>query len=73
AQYPVHSTEREGLVMAADLAMYQAKSMGRNQTAAFSNDIRDGRGSDPYQLCLLLHAADMSTIEAMAAAVDAKG
>ena len=73
AQYPIHSAEREGLIMAADLAMYQAKSMGRNRTVAFSNDIREDKSSDPYKLYLLLHATDMSTIEAMAAAVDAKG
>lgn len=73
AQYPIHSAEREGLIMAADLAMYQAKSMGRNRSVAFSNEIRDDRDNDPYKIYLLLHATDVSTIEAMAAAVDAKG
>jgi len=73
AQYPIHSIEREGLVMAADLAMYQAKSMGRNRSAAFSTDIRDDKSTDPYKLYVLLHATDMSTIKAIAAAVDAKG
>lgn len=73
AQYPIHSAEREGLIMAADLAMYQAKSMGRNRAVAFSNEIREDKNPDPYKLYLLLHATDMSTIEAMAAAVDAKG
>lgn len=73
AQYPIHSTEREGLIMAADLAMYQAKSMGRNRSVAFSSELREDKSTDPYKLYLLLHATDMSTIEAMAAAVDAKG
>ena len=73
AEYPVHSTEREGLIMAADLAMYQAKSLGGNKTATFSSDTRADGSADPYKLYLLLHAMDMSTIEAMAAAVDAKG
>ena len=72
AQYPIHSAEPEGLIMAADLAMYQSKSMGRNMTTAFSRDIKSDKGNDPYKLYLLLHATDMSTIEAMAAAVDAK-
>lgn len=73
AQYPIHSSEREGLIMAADLAMYQAKSMGRNRAVAYTNDIQTEENPDPYKLYLLLHAKDISTIEAMAAAVDAKG
>lgn len=72
AQFPIHSSEPEGLIMAADLAMYQSKSMGRNMTTAFSSDTRTERDRDPYRLYLLLHASDMSTIEAMAAAVDTK-
>ena len=72
SQYPIHSSEPEGLLMAADMAMYQSKSMGRNRTTLYSNDSRIDRESDPYKLYLLLHATDMSTIEAMAAAVDAK-
>jgi len=73
AQYPIHSSEREGLIMAADLAMYQSKSTGRNRATTFSNDSRADKNADPYKLYLLLQATDMSTIEAMAAAVDAKG
>lgn len=72
AQYPLHSSEPEGLVMAADLAMYQSKSMGRNRSSLFNADVQTNKQSDPYRLYLLLHAADMSTIEAMAAAIDAK-
>jgi len=72
AQYPIHSAEPEGLIMAADLAMYQSKSMGRNMTTSFNRDLRPNQDNDPYKLYLLLHATDMGTIEAMAAAVDAK-
>lgn len=72
SQYPAHSTEREGLVMAADLAMYQSKTMGRNRVTAYTEDIQSSESSDPYKLYLLLHARDFGTIEAMAAAVDAK-
>lgn len=73
AQYPIHSSEREGLIIAADLALYQSKSTGRNRTSVFSNDSRADRNRDPYNLYLLLQATDMSTLEAMAAAVDTKG
>jgi len=73
AQYPVHSAEPEGLIMAADLALYQSKSMGKNRRTVFSNDTREHRNRDPYRLYLLLNATDAGTIEAIAAAVDAKG
>lgn len=72
AEYPVHSREREGLIMAADLAMYEAKSMGSNRSVTFSSDIRAEKNPDPYKLYLLLSATDAATVEAIAAAVDAK-
>lgn len=77
SQYPVHSAECEGLIMTADLAMYRSKSQGRNRATAFSSDMfsktkESPQTADPYKLYLLLHADDISTIEAMAAAVDAK-
>ncbi|MHB0911974.1 MAG: diguanylate cyclase [Armatimonadota bacterium] len=72
ADYPAQSTEREGLIMAADLAMYESKSMGRNRVTAFSRDMRRATTADPYKLYLMLHAKDMSTVEAIAAVVDAK-
>ena len=73
AQYPIHSSEREGLIIAADLALYQSKSTGRNRTTVFTNDSRADKNRDPYNLYLILQATDMSTLEAMAAAVDTKG
>lgn len=73
AEYPVHSAEPEGLIMAADLALYQSKSMGKNRCTVFSTDTREHRNRDPYKLYLLLNATDAGTIEAIAAAVDAKG
>lgn len=71
SEFPVHASEREGLIMAADLAMYQAKSTGRNKSVVFANELRK-KGSDPYKMYLLLYAKDMSTLEAIAAAIDAK-
>jgi len=73
AQYLVHSAEPEGILMAADLALYQSKSMGKDRVTVYSADSTADTSPDPYRLHLLLSAADAGTIEAMAAAVDAKG
>lgn len=72
AQFPIHSKESDGIIMAADLAMYRAKSMGRNHVIAFASDTSYDCTSDPYHLYLLLHATDEGTVDALAGAIDAK-
>lgn len=72
AHYPTHSLEREGLVFAADIALYQAKSLGRNRVKVYSGT-SDGSADDtPYRFYVALHATDISTIESLAEAIDAR-
>lgn len=72
AQYPIHSAEREGLIMAADMALYRAKSTGRNMSCRFEQELHDNPASDPYKVYVLLRATDIGTVEALADAIDSK-
>jgi diguanylate cyclase (GGDEF)-like protein len=72
AQYPVHSVEREGLIMAADMALYRSKSTGRNKTCKYEQELQDNPAADPYKLYVLLRATDIGTVEALADAIDSK-
>ena len=72
ASYPVHAQEREGLLRAADRAMYGAKRFGRNQVRA---------ATDPAVLALFIahppedgreEAALIGMTEALVALVEAR-
>lgn len=71
AHYPTHSQEREGLIFAADVALYQSKSLSRNRVTCFSGAATEGEDA-PYQFYVALHATELSTIECLAEAIDAK-
>ncbi|HEY3298928.1 MAG TPA: diguanylate cyclase, partial [Armatimonadota bacterium] len=75
AEFPTHATDCEGMITAADIAMYHSKASGRNQTTTFNDEIFNNREegqADTYKLYMLLRSDDISTIEAMAAAIDVK-
>lgn len=72
AQFPVHSAEREGLILAADMALYRAKSLGRNTVSVFEPGVTLEGGADPYKVYVLLHVDDLPAMESLAQAVDAK-
>ena len=72
AQFPTHSSKREGLVRAADMALYRAKSTGRNTVRVFEHDARRCADGNPFRLQLQLHADDLNAIESLAASVDAR-
>jgi diguanylate cyclase (GGDEF)-like protein len=71
AALPLHAMTREELLRAADQAAYAAKHMGkgrvgRPEDAAFALD------RDPATLAARLEHANLATVAALAAAVDAK-
>ncbi len=72
AEYGVHSTQPGGLVVAAEIAMSLAKQLGRNRVCRFDNVPGADGETDPYQLHKLLQDGSLATIQALAAAVDAK-
>lgn len=72
AEYPTHCQDRTGLIIAADLSLYQSKAEGRNRVTIFKSDSPDSKQVDPYKLYVLLQAHDMDTIEALSEAIDAK-
>lgn len=72
AEFPAHCNDRASLLRAADGALYQAKMQGRNMVVAFDGECGENPKPDPHKLYLLLHATDITTVEALAAAIDAK-
>jgi HD-GYP domain-containing protein (c-di-GMP phosphodiesterase class II) len=64
--------EAEALVLAAELAVSQAKELGRDRVCRFDNVFWGEAGEDPYRLHRFLKDGSLATIQALAAAVDAK-
>ncbi len=71
-EFPSHCSDRASLLRAADGALYQAKMRGRNIVATFDGESGCDPKPDPHKLYVLLHATDINTVEAIAAAIDAK-
>ncbi len=72
AEFGTNTTEGEGLVLAAELAVSRAKQLGRNRTCRFDSVPGADQNADPYQLHRYLKDESLATIQALAAAVDAK-
>lgn len=72
AEFRVHTTTAEGLTLAAELAVSQAKLLGRNRVCNFDSVPGADQAADPAQLYLFLKDGSLATIQALAAAVDAK-
>ena len=72
AEFGTHSAAGAGLVLAAELAVSRAKQLGRNQVCRFDTLPGADISADPYQLHRFLKDESLSTIQALAAAVDAK-
>ena len=72
AEFGTHTAEAEGLVLAAELALSRAKQLGRNRVCRFDSVPGADQTADPYQLHRFLKDESLATIQALAAAVDAK-
>ena len=72
AEFGTHTAEAEGLVLAAELAVSRAKQLGRDRVCRFDSLPGADATADPYQLHRFLKDESLPTIQALAAAVDAK-
>ena len=72
AEFGLHSSQPEGLNLAAQLALLQAKQLGRNRVCRFDSVPGADKAVDPYQLYEFFRDGSLSTIQTLAAAVDAK-
>lgn len=72
AEFGTHTTQAEGLILAAELAVSRAKQLGRNRVCRFDSVAGADANADPYQLHKFLKDGSLATIQALAAAVDAK-
>ncbi|RYG23650.1 diguanylate cyclase, partial [bacterium] len=72
AQFHLHAHEAAGLTLAAELALGRAQQLGGDQTSTFDAVRGTDESADPYQVSRFLQDASFATIQALAAAVDAK-
>ncbi|MDO8682414.1 MAG: diguanylate cyclase [Armatimonadota bacterium] len=69
---PKHARQRDSLLAAADIAMYHAKHTSQNAVCSYDSVPGAGSSMDPCRIHSFLQSASVSTIAALAAAVDAK-
>ena len=72
AEFGSHTQEGESLLLAAELAVSRAKQLGRDRVCRFDSVPGADQEADPYQLHRFLKDGSLATIQALAAAVDAK-
>jgi diguanylate cyclase (GGDEF)-like protein len=72
SEFGTHTKEAEGLVIAAELAVSQAKQLGRDRVCLFDSVAGADAMADPGQLHRFLKDGSLQTIQALAGAVDAK-
>lgn len=72
AEFGTHTTKAAGLALAAELALSLAKQLGRNRVCRFDSVPGADEAADPYQVQRVLQDGSLATIQALAAAVDAK-
>ena len=72
AQYLLHAQESAGFALAAELALSRAQQLGGDRATTFDAFQVAGEGTDPYEVSRFMRDASLATIQALAAAVDAK-
>ena len=72
AELGPHLRQGEGLTLAAELAVSRAKQLGRDRVCRFDSVPGAEQDADPHQLHRVLKDGSLATIQALAAAVDAK-
>ncbi|MDQ6747861.1 MAG: diguanylate cyclase, partial [Candidatus Dormibacteraeota bacterium] len=73
ATYPDDAAGDEELVRSSDQAMYLAKNLGRNQVVGYGMESGvSSLAKNPEKVHLLVQNANKATIEALAAAIDAR-
>jgi diguanylate cyclase (GGDEF)-like protein len=71
SEFPRNTAKAEGLVLAAELGLARAKQLGVAQISTF-DDVPGSDQTDPVELYRYLENGSLATIQALAAAVDAK-
>ena len=73
ATYPNDCTGDEELMRCSDQAMYLAKNLGRNQVVGYGEESGvSSLAKNPEKVHMLVQNANKATIEALAAAIDAR-
>ena len=70
--FPVDHTTKDGLTMAADIALCRAKHVSRNSVAAYDPSIAGTDNIDPQDLYQVLRDPNAAAVRSLAAAVDAR-
>jgi len=71
ATFPDHAIDKDGLIEAADIAMYKAKRKGKNLTLIYDGEELYGPNAEADKW-VIEEATYIDTLHALAAAVDAK-
>lgn len=72
ASFPDHHKEADGLLMAADIALFRGKHTSRNTVSVYDGAICGHLYLDPQQLYEILRNPDVAAMQSLIAAVDAK-